>query len=118
MPSFLARTEHYFDLTGELTYLTVTAVAVVLSDDLDARALIVAALVWVWALRLGSFLFRRVRRDGGDGRFDEIMKHESLQFLMTWTIQGLWVLAHRRRALAIITGSDRHRRRASACSGW
>ena len=27
VPSFLAKTEHYYDLTGSLTYLTVTLVA-------------------------------------------------------------------------------------------
>ncbi|NIR40784.1 MAG: DUF1295 domain-containing protein, partial [Actinobacteria bacterium] len=60
VPSYLARTEHYFDLTGSLTYITVTCVALVLADDLDARAVLAGALVIVWAARLGSFLFRRV----------------------------------------------------------
>ena len=106
VPSDRAKTEHYFDLTGSITYLTVTAVAVVLSDDLDARAIIVAVMVGVWALRLGSFLFRRVRRDGRDGRFDEI-KIDPLRFFMTWTLQGLWVLLTLACALAIITGSER-----------
>lgn len=106
VPSNRAKTEHYYDLTGSITYLTVTAVAVVLSDDLDARALIVAGLVWVWALRLGTFLFRRVRRDGRDGRFDEI-KIDPLRFFMTWTIQGLWVLLTAAAALAVITGNER-----------
>lgn len=106
VPSNRAKTEHYFDLTGSITYLTVTAVAVLLSDDLDARAIIVAVMVGVWALRLGSFLFRRVRRDGRDGRFDEI-KTDPLRFFMTWTLQGLWVLLTLACALAIITGSER-----------
>jgi steroid 5-alpha reductase family enzyme len=106
VPSNRSKTEHYFDLTGSVTYLTVTAVAVLLSDDLDARAIIVAVMVGVWALRLGSFLFRRVRRDGRDGRFDEI-KTDPLRFFMTWTLQGLWVLLTLACALAIITGSER-----------
>ena len=106
VPSNRAKTEHYFDLTGSITYLTVTAVALVLSDNLDSRAVIVAAMVAVWALRLGSFLFRRVRRDGRDGRFDRI-KTDPLRFLMTWTLQGLWVLLTLAAALAIITGTER-----------
>ena len=106
VPSNRAKTEHYFDLTGSITYLTVTAVALVLSDNLDARAMIVAAMVGVWALRLGSFLFRRVRRDGRDGRFDRI-KTDPLRFFMTWTLQGLWVLLTLAAALAIITGTER-----------
>ena len=106
IPSNRAKTEHYFDLTGSATYLAVTAVALLLSDDLDTRAVIAAAMVAVWALRLGSFLFRRVRRDGRDGRFDEI-KVDPLRFFMTWTLQGLWVLLTVAAALAIITGLER-----------
>jgi steroid 5-alpha reductase family enzyme len=106
VPSNLAKTEHYFDLTGSATYVTVTAFALLLSDDLDARALIVGAMVFAWALRLGFFLFRRVRRDGRDGRFDEI-KVDPLRFFMTWTLQGLWVLLTVACALAIITGTER-----------
>ncbi len=106
IPSNIAKTEHYFDLTGSVTYVTVVAVALLLSDDLDARAVIVGAMVFVWAFRLGSFLFRRVRRDGRDGRFDEI-KVDPLRFFMTWTLQGLWVLLTVACALAIITGIER-----------
>ncbi|MFW2380839.1 MAG: DUF1295 domain-containing protein [Acidimicrobiales bacterium] len=106
VPSSLAKTEHYFDLTGSATYVTVVAVALVLSDELDARAVIVGIMVLAWALRLGSFLFRRVRRDGRDGRFDQI-KIDPLRFFMTWTLQGLWVLLTLASALAIITGIER-----------
>ena len=106
IPSNQRKTEHYFDLTGSATYLTVVAVAVLLGADLDARAVIAAVMVAVWALRLGSFLFRRVRRDGRDGRFDEI-KVDPLRFFMTWTLQGLWVLLTVAAALAIITSVER-----------
>lgn len=106
VPSSLAKTEHYFDLTGSVTYITVTVVALLLSSDLDTRAVIVGAMVVVWAVRLGSFLFRRVRRDGRDGRFDQI-KVDPLRFFMTWTLQGLWVLLTLACALAIITGLER-----------
>jgi steroid 5-alpha reductase family enzyme len=106
VPSYLARTERYFDLTGSLTYGIVVIVSVVLSDDLDGRALVVAGAVLVWAARLGSFLFRRVRRDGGDGRFDAI-KTDLLRFLMTWSLQALWVLLTVAAALAVITSDDR-----------
>jgi steroid 5-alpha reductase family enzyme len=105
VPSNRAKTEKYFDLTGSATYLTVTAVALLLNDDIDARAAIAGAMVAVWALRLGSFLFRRVRRDGRDGRFDEI-KVDPLRFFMTWTLQGLWVLLTIAAALAIMTSSE------------
>lgn len=106
VPSNIAKTEHYFDLTGSATYVTVVIVALVLSDDLDTRALVVAAMVVIWAVRLGSFLFLRIRRAGRDGRFDEI-KVDSARFFMTWTLQGLWVLLTLACALAIITATER-----------
>jgi steroid 5-alpha reductase family enzyme len=106
VPSYLARTEAYFDLTGSLTYISLIVVSVLASNDVDARALVVAAAVVIWAVRLGSFLFRRVKRDGGDGRFDWI-KTNFLRFLMTWSLQGLWVLLTLAAALAVITAEDR-----------
>lgn len=106
VPSNAAQTEHYYDLTGSITYITLIVIAVVLSDDLDARAVVVALMVLVWAARLGSFLFRRVKRDGRDGRFDKI-KTDPLRFFMTWTLQALWVLLTLACALAIITGDER-----------
>lgn len=106
VPSFAAHTEKYFDLTGSLTYLSVTIGALVLSDDLDARAWLAALMVIVWTGRLGIFLFRRISRDGGDGRFDR-MKYDFWQFLMTWTIQGLWVSLTAAAALVIITSNER-----------
>jgi steroid 5-alpha reductase family enzyme len=106
IPSNSARTEKYYDLTGSFTYVTVTLLAVILSSDLDARAVIVALMVVVWALRLGTFLYRRIRREGRDGRFDEI-KVNPIRFFMAWTIQGLWVLLTAASALAIITTMER-----------
>ena len=107
VPSYLARTETYFDLTGSATYVSLILVASLASGDLDTRAVVIAGAVLVWAVRLGSFLFTRVRRDGGDGRFDRI-KTDVLRFLMTWTLQALWVLLTLAAALAVITSDDRH----------
>ncbi len=106
IPANAAKTEKYYDLTGSLTYTTVTLAAVLLSEDLDARALIVAAMVLIWTGRLGLFLFRRIQRDGKDGRFDEI-KVSPIRFFSSWTIQGLWVLLTAAAALAIITTNER-----------
>jgi steroid 5-alpha reductase family enzyme len=63
---------------------------------------LVLVLVVIWALRLGLFLLRRVHRSGKDVRFDDI-KPSFNRFLMTWTLQGLWVALTLAAALAIIT---------------
>ncbi len=106
IPSTIAQTEHYYDLVGGITYITVTIAAVLLSSDLDLRAGIVAAMVLVWSFRLATFLFRRIAKAGKDSRFD-VIKTIPLRFLMAWTIQGLWVLLTAAAALAIITGGNR-----------
>lgn len=106
IPAALKRTEHYYDLVGGITYITVTVVAVGLSGDLDLRATLVAAMVMAWSLRLAIFLYRRISKSGGDDRFDTI-KHQPLRFFMAWTIQGLWVLLTAAAALAVITGGAR-----------
>lgn len=106
VPSYLARTEHYYDLTGSLTYISTTVMALILSSNLDARSLIIGLLILVWAGRLGSFLFARVKRDGKDGRFDQI-KQSWLRFLMTWMLQGLWVTLTAGAAFAAISSGSK-----------
>jgi steroid 5-alpha reductase family enzyme len=106
IPSALAQTERYYDLVGGITYISVTLFAVSLSSELDLRAMLVAAMVLFWSLRLATFLFRRISRDGKDGRFDNI-KNRPLRFFMAWTIQGLWVLLTAAAAMAVITGGVR-----------
>jgi steroid 5-alpha reductase family enzyme len=103
--AYLTQTEHFFDLTGSLTYITVVAVALTFSEATDLRSRLLGILVLVWAVRLGSFLFARVRRDGSDGRFDEL-KPSLPRFLMTWTLQGLWVLLTVACALAAMTSAQ------------
>lgn len=111
VPSCLLRTEQYYDLTGSITYLSTTWLAVLLSGSIHPRALILGGAISVWAVRLGTFLFRRVRRDGKDGRFDEIKTSPS-KFLIAWTLQGLWVFLTLCAALAAITTED------PAALGW
>ncbi|MDH3511804.1 MAG: DUF1295 domain-containing protein [Gammaproteobacteria bacterium] len=106
IPAALSRTEHYYDLVGGITYISVTVVAVLLSAELDLRATLVAAMVLAWSLRLATFLFLRISRSGKDSRFDDI-KNRPLRFFMAWTLQGLWVLLTAAAALAVITGGTR-----------
>lgn len=106
LPAFLLQTEKFYDLTGSLTYLTVTGCALAFSPNPDGRSLLLAALVGLWALRLGTFLFRRIRKAGKDDRFDEI-KPNFLRFLNAWTIQALWVTFTASAALIAISSSTR-----------
>lgn len=104
IPSYLFRTEHYFDLTGSISFITTVIVALALSPNLDIRDIVIGAMVVIWALRLGSFLFWRVKKHGKDNRFNQ-MKTQFLWFLMTWTLGGLWVLVTFAAGLAAITSA-------------
>ena len=104
IPSYAFQTEHYFDLTGSLSYITTVIVAMVLIPSLDIRDLIICAMILVWAVRLGSFLFWRIKKDGQDKRFI-VMKTKFTWFLLTWTLGGLWVLVTMAAGLAALTSN-------------
>jgi steroid 5-alpha reductase family enzyme len=106
IPAYWFQTEKFFDLTGGLTYICVTILAVLVSPAIGGRSLLLAGLVVIWAIRLGTFLFRRIQKAGKDDRFDEL-KPSFFRFLNVWTIQGLWVTFTVAAALAAITSSNR-----------
>ena len=102
IPAYRLRTERYYDLTGSLTYILVTLAAVWCSPVVDARSVLLSALVVTWSGRLGIYLFSRIRKAGRDVRFDDI-KGSFMRFLSAWTLQGLWVTFTLAAALAAIT---------------
>jgi len=104
IPSYAFQTEHYFDLTGSISYIATVATAMYLNPQLDIRDIIICAMIVIWALRLGSFLFGRIKKDGKDKRFT-VMKTKFTWFLMTWTLGGLWVLVTMAAGLAAITSN-------------
>jgi steroid 5-alpha reductase family enzyme len=106
VPSYLLQSERFYDLTGSFTYISVTVAAVLLGPVVDGRSVLLMALVLIWAIRLGSYLFTRILRAGKDERFDEI-KRSFARFFMTWTLQGLWVTLTVAAALAAITTTTR-----------
>lgn len=106
IPAYIFQTEKFFDITGSITYIAVIVIATLFSPNTDTRSMLLAILIIIWALRLGTFLFTRIRKAGKDDRFDEI-KPLFFRFLNTWTIQALWVTFTAAAALAAITTSVR-----------
>ena len=106
VPAYLKQTEKFYDLTGSLTYLSVVAVALALNPAVDGRAWLLAGMVAVWSIRLGSFLFLRIQAAGEDRRFREIKKSFA-RFLRAWTLQGLWVVFSLSAPLAAITSEKK-----------
>ncbi len=91
VPSFLFQTEKFYDLTGSLTYISVTSIAYFSLDNPTTIDTILYLYVIVWAGRLGIFLFRRINKDGKDERFDKAKK-KFFWFLQYWMGQAAWVV--------------------------
>ena len=108
IPAYIFQTEKFYDLTGSLSYLTVIWFVFFSSNNLSGlniQNLIVVTLISVWAIRLGTFLFSRIHKDGEDKRFRTI-KTSASQFFMTWTLQGMWVSICTMCAITAISSSQ------------
>eukprot|EP00760_Papus_ankaliazontas_P034326 PhM_4_TR7127/c0_g1_i1/m.90199 len=107
--AFALHSEKFYDLTGMITYLSMAAVAFVCVVENQRgstpwRTYVLFAMLAVWSMRLGLFLFRRAMSHG-DSRFDEA-KHNFTEFLKYWTLQALWCVFTACAALTAITADD------------
>lgn len=91
MPSYWARSEKLYDLTGAFCFISSTAALTWWHQEtLNTRSMLLAGMIIVWSTRLGWYLGRRVFLVGKDRRFDEI-KTDGMTYLMTWLLSALWV---------------------------
>lgn len=104
VPAYAFQTERYYDLIGSLTFISVSVFALFVAARFDARSLLLAGAIVLWAARLGSHLFVRILQDGSDSRFDKI-KPSRVLFFRTWSLQGLWVTVTAGAALAAMGGN-------------
>ena len=92
IPAFIFKTEKFYDLTGSLSYITIILYVLISSNNgiSNFGNIILSSLIIIWTLRLGSFLFLRIKKAGEDKRFREIKKSFSW-FFMAFTVSGMWV---------------------------
>ena len=105
IPSYLLKTEKYYDITGTIAYLVMTGLAVFSYHELHLRSQVVAILIAVWALRLGLFLLVRVFQVGEDKRFHEV-KTSFSRFLVWFSMSALWVFLTSANALTLILNNN------------
>ena len=105
IPARIFQTERFYDLTGSITYIAVTLAAISAATAPSAAQWLMAIMIFLWAGRLGSFLFRRIHAAGGDQRFDHI-KVSSSRFFVAWTLQGAWVVMTSCAALTAILSAE------------
>jgi len=96
-------TEHFYDLIGSLSFMGSIIAAAIISASLTLQGVLLVLMVMIWACRLGSFLFIRVKEVGEDQRFRKI-KASKLRFAVVWTLQGLWVSITSCAALVAVVG--------------
>ena len=107
IPAFIFKTEKFYDLTGSLSYITVILYVLISSNDGTSNFgnIILSSLIIIWTLRLGTFLFLRIKKAGEDKRFREI-KTSFARFFLLWTISGMWVSFCSMCALTAIASND------------
>ena len=93
VPSYFFQTEKFFDLTGTISYVSSVLFIFFKSNTLESinlGSLVLSTFIIIWSLRLGIFLFLRIKKAGKDRRFNEIKKSFSW-FFMTFSVSGMWV---------------------------
>ena len=92
IPSYLLKTERYFDITGSIAFLSIMYYILYNRniDDFNLSGILLIIFITIWTLRLGLFLFFRIHKDGKDRRFDKI-KTDFPKFMFIWTMSGTWV---------------------------
>ena len=92
IPAYVFKTEKFYDLTGTISYISIVLYVLLSSTDgiINYGNIIVSCLIIMWTLRLGTFLYTRIKKAGEDKRFREIKKSFSW-FFMAFTISGMWV---------------------------
>ena len=93
VPSYFFQTEKFFDLTGTISYVSSVLFIFFKSNTVESinlGSIVLSTFIIIWSLRLGIFLFLRIKKAGKDRRFNEIKKSFSW-FFMTFSVSGMWV---------------------------
>ena len=93
VPSYYFQTEKFFDLTGTISYVSSVFFIFFKTNTVDSinlGSLALSTFIIIWSLRLGTFLFLRIKKEGKDRRFNDIKKSFSW-FFMTFSVSGMWV---------------------------
>lgn len=92
IPAFLFNTDKLTDLSYSLSFIFLVFLSFFL-NTLHKLNILVGILILVWAIRLGTFLFIRIKNIKKDKRFNNI-RNNFLKFLSFWFFQGLsvWII--------------------------
>ena len=92
IPAYFFKTDKLTDLSYGISFALVALIAFFMNDFNPFKSLLLV-MVLLWSVRIGSFLFVRIRKMKQDKRFDGI-RESFFKFLGFWLIQGftVWVV--------------------------
>lgn len=93
--AYRRQTDTLTDLTYCLSFLGLVSFVLLSGRAFESQGkIIMLALVIIWAVRLGTFLYRRIHKMGHDSRFDQIRVSKK-RFFRFFMIQGFgaWMIS-------------------------
>lgn len=79
------QSDHSTDLLYSLSFLVTSWSVLFIEQNFSLPALIIVGAVSVWAIRLGAYLFGRIKKIKRDKRFDTMRQN-------FWSFLGFWIL--------------------------
>ncbi len=89
IPAYFYKTDRLTDISYALTFIIIALIGFAHSSRMVGH-FVLLVMVLLWAMRLGGFLYIRIRRMKKDSRFDA-MRGNFWSFLRFWFFQGLSV---------------------------
>lgn len=92
IPAFIWKTDKLTDLSYSVTFVAISA-WLLATNQSNFIATILILMIFIWAIRLGTFLYIRIRKQTKDSRFDG-MREDFFKFLKFWILQGVsvWII--------------------------
>ncbi len=92
IPAYGYKTDKLTDLSYAITFFLLALLLFVFNPYTGGK-LVLLIMITLWALRLGSYLFKRILHMGRDARFDGI-REDFFRFMGFWLFQGvtIWII--------------------------
>ncbi|AUM62712.1 DUF1295 domain-containing protein [Spiroplasma monobiae] len=85
--AFIFKSDVFTDITYALTFLLSTTIILAWKQQFSIIQILIYSLVFLWSIRLGGYLFKRIIKIKHDKRFDNI-RNSFIKFLGFWLLQG------------------------------
>ena len=92
--AYIKQTDHLTDLSYNICFFILILFLFYISPDKGLGKVLMTTMVAVWALRLGGYLFYRIKKMKKDRRFDTF-RGNWIGFLKFWVLQSvsIWIIA-------------------------